>query len=60
MQRRASAQVLPALSADTAFFLQTAETARILERRGGWVRVKSVRNEDGWVPASLLVPLMRD
>ncbi len=60
VQRRASAQVLPALSADTAFFLQTAETARILERRGGWVRVKSVRNEDGWVPASLLVPLMRD
>jgi len=60
VQHRASAQILPALGADTAFFLHTAETARILERRGEWVRVKSVRNEDGWVPRSLLVPLMRD
>ena len=60
VQRRAAAQVLPALSADTAFFLHTAETARIIERRGEWVRVVSARNEDGWMPSSLLVPLVRD
>ncbi|MBC7791152.1 MAG: BatD family protein [Anaerolineae bacterium] len=60
VQRRASVHVLPALSADTAFFLRTAETARIVERRGGWVRVMSARDEDGWIPSAALIPLERD
>jgi len=53
-------RLAPALSADRAASLRIGEVARILERRGAWARVGADAQRDGWIDASLLLPLARD
>jgi len=53
-------RALPALGADPGAVPLAGEVAKILERRGVWVRVALDGNREGWIPAERTRSLARD
>ena len=53
-------RLAPALSAEHGSTLRTGEVTQVLGREGGWARVLADGDRDGWMDASLLLPLSRD
>jgi hypothetical protein len=53
-------RILPALGAERASVLHTAETVRVVQHAAPWARVRVDRDRDGWVEDDALLPLMDD
>ena len=53
-------RLAPALSVERASTLRTGEVIRVLGRDGAWAWVVADGDRDGWMDASLLLPLSRD
>ena len=53
-------RLAPALSAERASTLRTGEVIRVLGRDGAWAWVVADGDRNGWMDASLLLPLSRD
>lgn len=53
-------RALPALGADPGAVPLAGEVARILERRGVWLRLELDGRREGWYPADRTAPLGRD
>jgi hypothetical protein len=55
-----SLHVLPVMSAEQSGAVRMGEVTRVVERRGAWARVAAGSGGDGWIDATLLLPLDRD
>jgi hypothetical protein len=55
-----SLHVLPVMSTEQSGAVRMGEVARVVERRGAWARVAAGGGGDGWIDATLLLPLGRD
>ncbi len=53
-------RALPALGADPGAMPITGEIARVMERRGVWLRLELDGGREGWYPAARVLPLARN
>lgn len=57
---RSPLRTLPALGADAGAVPMTGEVAKVVERRGVWLRLELDGGRAGWFPAERTYPLTRD